>query len=142
VLRGTWGLSRQALLGEVDAIHICKPHPHNGLAALLGRLARGRRLYLDCDDYEAESNRYGHGWQKQVVAFWEDRLPRFARGITVNTRFTQQRLERLGFRRSGSSMFRTDRPGALLERRSSSSCSPMCAAWPGRAAGGPVRGQS
>jgi glycosyltransferase involved in cell wall biosynthesis len=97
VLRGTWGLSWRALLAQVDAIHVCKPHPMNGLAGLLGRGLRGRRLYLDCDDYEAESNRYGSDWQKRVVACWEDGYPRFARGITVNTRFTQRRLEALGY---------------------------------------------
>ncbi len=103
VMQGTWGLSWQALLGDADAIHICKPHPMNGLAGLLGRSLRGRRLYLDCDDFEAESNRYSSNqpgrwnWQKRVVAYWEDGLPRFAQGITVNTRFTQRRLERLGY---------------------------------------------
>jgi glycosyltransferase involved in cell wall biosynthesis len=97
VARGTWGLALQALLTEADAVHVCKPHPMNGLAGLLAQALRDRRLYLDCDDYEAESNRYGGNWQRQVVASWEDHLPRFARGITVNTRFTQQRLEALGY---------------------------------------------
>ena len=97
VARGTWGLTWRALLAHADAIHVCKPHPMNGLAGLSGRWLRGRRLYLDCDDYEAESNRYGSQWQKRVVARWENSLPRHARGITVNTRFTQRRLEALGF---------------------------------------------
>jgi glycosyltransferase involved in cell wall biosynthesis len=97
VLRGTWGLGWQALLAEADVIHVGKPHPMNGLPGLMGKWGCHRHLYLDCDDYEAESNRYTFGWQKWVVAFWEDRLPRFARGITTNTRFTQQRLERLGY---------------------------------------------
>ena len=95
VARGTWGLTWRALLDGADAIHICKPHPMNGLAGLAGRCL-GRRLYLDCDDYEAESNRYSSRWQKRVVAGWEDCLPRRARGITVNTRFMQQRLEASG----------------------------------------------
>jgi glycosyltransferase involved in cell wall biosynthesis len=97
VVRGTWGLAWRALLAEADAVHVCKPHPMNGLAGLLAKGLRGRRLYLDCDDYEAESNRYGGTWQKRVVAFCEDRLPRAARAITVNTRFTQRRLEALGY---------------------------------------------
>lgn len=96
VARGTAGLSWQALLAGVDAIHLCKPHPMNGLAGLLGHWLRGRRLYLDCDDYEAESNRTGGGWQKRMLAFWEDRLPGSARGITTNTRFTAERLVALG----------------------------------------------
>jgi glycosyltransferase involved in cell wall biosynthesis len=97
VVRATWGLTWQSLLSDSDTIHLCKPHPMNGLAWLLSHWLRGRQLYLDCDDYEAESNRYSGDWEKRVVTFWEDRLPRFARGITVNTRFTQRRLESLGY---------------------------------------------
>jgi len=66
------------------------------MAGLSAHWLRGRRLYLDCDDYEAESNRYSSQWQKRVVARWENSLPRHVRGITVNTRFTQRRLEASG----------------------------------------------
>jgi glycosyltransferase involved in cell wall biosynthesis len=69
----------------------------NGMAALLARWFRGRRLYLDCDDYEAESNRYSSSWQRDMVVRWEDGFPRFARGVTTNTRFSQKRLEQLGY---------------------------------------------
>jgi glycosyltransferase involved in cell wall biosynthesis len=97
VMQATWGLTWQALLSDFDAIHLCKPHPMNGLAGLLGHWLRGRQLYLDCDDFEAESNRYSSKWQKRMVVFWEDRLPHLAKSITVNTRFTQKRLESLGY---------------------------------------------
>jgi glycosyltransferase involved in cell wall biosynthesis len=97
VLWGTAGLSWEAMLREADAIHVCKPHPMNGLAGLSGRWLRRRRLYLDCDDYEAESNRYSSPWQREIVKRCEDGYPRFARGVTTNTRFTQRRLERLGY---------------------------------------------
>lgn len=97
VARGTAGLVLPALFAHADVIHLGKPHPMNGLAGLLGKWLRGRRLYLDCDDYEAESNRLGGTWQKRVLSMWEDGLPRFAQGITVNTRFTQQRIEALGY---------------------------------------------
>jgi glycosyltransferase involved in cell wall biosynthesis len=90
-------LSWQALLSKTDVIHVGKPHPINGLAAVGARLLRGRDLYVDCDDYEAESNRFAGRWQKAAVAVWEDKLPRLARGMTVNTRFTQQRYADLGF---------------------------------------------
>jgi len=90
-------LSWQALLSETDIIHVGKPHPINGVAAVAARLLRGRKLYVDCDDYEAESNRFAGRWQKVLVALWEDKLPRLARGLTVNTRFTQERYARLGF---------------------------------------------
>ena len=104
----TFGLARVALasslrmgfrtlLTETDVIHLGKPHPINGVAALGTRFWRGKRLYLDCDDYEAESNRFSGRWQKAVVALFEDNLPRFVSGMTVNTRFTQERNVALGF---------------------------------------------
>ncbi|HSJ53621.1 MAG TPA: glycosyltransferase family 4 protein [Anaerolineae bacterium] len=80
-----------------DLVHVGKPQPVNGLAALLGaRLLRGRDLYLDCDDYEAESNRFAHAWLRRTVILFEDGLPRFATGLTVNTRFAQERYAGLG----------------------------------------------
>ncbi len=90
-------MSYRTLLTETDIIHLGKPHPMNGVAALGAKLLRGKRLYLDCDDYEAESNRFSGRWQRAVVALFEDNLPRFASGMTVNTRFTQARNIALGF---------------------------------------------
>jgi glycosyltransferase involved in cell wall biosynthesis len=101
LLRVAWSsslhMSVQALLDETDIIHVGKPHPINGLAAIGARFLRGRGLYVDCDDYEAESNRFSGRWQKAMVALWEDKLPRLAKGMTVNTHFTQQRYIALGF---------------------------------------------
>lgn len=96
VMRATWGLAQRAVGEGADVVHVGKPHPMNGLAGLLAQKLRKCRLYLDCDDYEAGSNRFSADWQKQVVTMWEDRLPRHARGVTTNTRFTQKRLEGLG----------------------------------------------
>ena len=93
---GTWHLMRAALRTPADVIHIAKPHPMNGIAGLAARWLRGRRLYLDCDDYEAESNRFGGTWQRQGVVFFEDRLPAQMRGVTTNTRFMEKRLRALG----------------------------------------------
>jgi len=90
-------MSVRALLAETDVIHLGKPHPINGVAALAAKFWRGKRLYLDCDDYEADSNRFSGRWQRAVVALFEDGLPRFASGMTVNTRFTQERNAALGF---------------------------------------------
>jgi glycosyltransferase involved in cell wall biosynthesis len=90
-------MSFRTLLTETDVIHLAKPHPINGVAALVIRFLRGTRLYLDCDDYEAESNRFSGRWQRAVVTLFEDNLPRFVSGMTVNTRFTQERNVALGF---------------------------------------------
>jgi glycosyltransferase involved in cell wall biosynthesis len=91
----TWRLSWAALQTPSDVYHLGKPHPMNGIAgAILCGL--GRRVYLDCDDYEAASNRFGGRWQRRIVAWFEDRLPRIAAGVTTNTCFLAQRLEGLG----------------------------------------------
>ena len=92
-------LARVALSRRVDAIHIAKPHPMNGLAGWLGARLRHAKLYLDCDDYEAVSNNFGSAWQQAVVQGWEDRLPKIVRGVTVNTTFLRERCQRLGVSR-------------------------------------------
>ncbi|GAB4204419.1 MAG: glycosyltransferase [Roseiflexaceae bacterium] len=76
---------------DADALHVCKPQPINGLAGLLAARLTNRRLFVDCDDYEAGGNRFGAAWQRRMVQLWEDGLPRRAAGVTVNTRFLEQR---------------------------------------------------
>jgi len=56
-LLATWALSRAALSESVDIIQVCKPQPMNSIAGLLARSIRGGVLCVDCDDYEAASNR-------------------------------------------------------------------------------------
>jgi glycosyltransferase involved in cell wall biosynthesis len=95
-LLATLSLLRAALEFESDALHICKPQPMNGLAGLIAVRRLGCPLYVDCDDYEAGGNRFGAGWQRGLVRFWEDQLPRCAAAVTVNTRFLQRRCADLG----------------------------------------------
>ena len=95
-LLATLALLRMALEFETDALHVCKPQPMNGLAGLLAARRLGCPLYVDCDDYEAGGNRFGAGWQRGLVRFCEDHLPRRAAGVTVNTRFLQRRCADLG----------------------------------------------
>jgi glycosyltransferase involved in cell wall biosynthesis len=93
----TWQLAKAALASQVDLYHLGKPHPMNGVAVLLPALLRRRRVYLDCDDYEAASNYFNHGWQRAGVAHFENQLPRISTGITANTRFTVARLVGSGY---------------------------------------------
>jgi len=93
---GTWRLTQAALQVPADVIHLAKPHPMNGMAGLAACRLRGKYLYLDCDDYEAESNYFNGKWQQQGVIFFEDRLPLQAHGVTTNTYFMAQRLQGLG----------------------------------------------
>ncbi len=92
----TWRLLAAALRTPSDVYHVGKPHPMNGMAAWLASRLRGRRLYVDCDDYEAGSSRFSGRWQRWLVAFYEDWLPRVAAGVTTNTYFTRDRLLSLG----------------------------------------------
>jgi glycosyltransferase involved in cell wall biosynthesis len=47
---------------------------------------------VDCDDYEAESNRYSGLWQKRIVALFEKNVPRKGHLITTNTYFMRDKL--------------------------------------------------
>lgn len=93
--RATWRLTWFALRNPSDVYHLGKAQPMNGVAGFVLR-GLGRRVYLDCDDYEAASNRFSGEWQRRIVAWFEDHLPKIAAGITVNTHFLARRLEGLG----------------------------------------------
>ena len=96
-MQATWQLWRAAISVPCDVYHLGKPHPMNGLAVLGAHLLRRKPVYLDCDDYEAASNRFAGRWQQQTVSWFEERLPRLATGITVNTRFMAQKLANGGY---------------------------------------------
>lgn len=80
---------------DADVIQLCKPQPISALAARLGR--RGRPIFCDCDDYEAATNRFSGEWQRHIVRYFEDGVISYARGLTVNTRFTLNRYIALGY---------------------------------------------
>ncbi len=80
---------------DADVIQLCKPQPISALAARLGR--RGRPIFCDCDDYEAATNRFSGEWQRRIVRHFEDGVISYARGLTVNTRFTRNRYIALGY---------------------------------------------
>jgi glycosyltransferase involved in cell wall biosynthesis len=93
-MASTLRLARAVAACDAEAIQLCKPQPINALAVRLGR--RGRPIYCDCDDYEAETNRFNGVWQRRVVRCFEDGVAGYAAGLTVNTRFTLQRYRDLG----------------------------------------------
>lgn len=99
-LRGAWALARATIAAKPNIVHVCKPQPINGLAGLIAARWLRCKLFVDCDDYEAEANRFSPGMggrvQKALVTYWEDTLPRLADGVTVNTHFLQQRNSALG----------------------------------------------
>lgn len=92
----TLGLARSALRQPFDIIHIGKPHPMNSVAGLLARYLRGRRVWLDVDDYEAATNTFSGAWQRHILSFFEDSVPRLVERITTHTEFLRRRLISLG----------------------------------------------
>ena len=94
-MNSTLQLAKALRKSDADIVQICKPHPMNVLAAHLG--ARGRPVFCDCDDYEAETNLFTNKWQKRTVQYFEDGIVDYVSGITVNTRFLFKRYEALGF---------------------------------------------
>ena len=77
---------------KADIVHICKPHPMNGIAGWLAHKLSGSQLWLDCDDYEAAAGRFSGRFQQKVVAWFEKTLPRLADHVTTNTHFMEQKL--------------------------------------------------
>lgn len=96
-LIGIIKLTAVAMAESADCVIIGKPHPMNGIAGLIIKLLRPHtRTILDIDDYEAGSNRFQFTWQKRLIAWFENTIPRFAQTITCNTYFNIYRLENQG----------------------------------------------
>lgn len=93
----TLRLTLAALHTPSDVIHVCKTQPMNGIAAWVVQALRRTPVYLDSDDYEAVNNRFSGRWQQRIVAWFEDWMPSFAKGITANTTFIAQRFQELGY---------------------------------------------
>jgi len=91
-MRAIWASTRASLSSPVDIIQVCKPHPMNSLAGLLVQWLRGGILCVDCDDYEAHSNRFGSRWQRRVVAYFEQYVPRLAQLVTTHTQYMRDNL--------------------------------------------------
>ena len=87
VILSTLRLTWHAFRTPSDLIIIGKAQPMNGLAGLLVHQLRRVPLWLDCDDYEAGSNRFAGRWQRWLVAWFEDHLPPWVEQVSVNTSF-------------------------------------------------------
>lgn len=94
--RAASALTNAATAIKPDILHICKPQPINGLAGWRAARALGLPFYVDCDDYEAGANRVNSGAQRAIIQWWEDHLPRHAKGVTVNTQFLFERVQAQG----------------------------------------------
>lgn len=85
-------LYREGVKENADLIFVGKPHPMNGLAGLWLTRREDLPLIVDCDDYESESNRTNAKWQKKVLAYFENLLPKKANLVTTNTYFMRDHL--------------------------------------------------
>jgi len=95
-VQAAWALTRAALSIQSDILHVGKPQPMNGLAGMIAKALRGRVLFVDCDDLEAATNRFAKGWQRQVVSFFERRVPLQADHVTTHNHVLQEQLLGLG----------------------------------------------
>jgi glycosyltransferase involved in cell wall biosynthesis len=64
----------------------------NSLGGLTGKYLAGKRVFVDCDDYEAAIGHFESTWQQKVVRFFEEWTPHQVDGVTTHTDFNRQRL--------------------------------------------------
>lgn len=95
-VQATWALIHIALQTRADIVHVNKPHPMNSLAGLAAKTLHRCPLVLDCSDYEAGTNFFTRAWQKRIVAWFEDQMPRHADALTAHAAFIRERLLSLG----------------------------------------------
>lgn len=95
-LAATDALFNEAMKESPDIVFVGKPHPMNGLAGYKVARKKSVPLIVDCDDYEAESNRIGFPLQKTILKFFENSLPKKADLVTTNTYFNKERMKKLG----------------------------------------------
>jgi len=88
--------ARAVMTTPADIIYICKPHPMNSMAGIVGKLLRRHKLFLDCDDYEAAIGHFTRNWQRQGIAMFEKFMPSQANLITTNTFFMRDKLRSWG----------------------------------------------
>lgn len=96
VLFSTFNMCLKGLILKSDIIYVFKPQPINGTAAFITKILKGKTLIVDCDDYEAKSNRFSSFIDKYAFIFFEDNLPKFADKVTIHNHFLINRYKNLG----------------------------------------------
>lgn len=91
-IKATFALYREGSKQDADLIFVGKPHPMNGLAGYWLSRRKKQPLVVDCDDYEAESNRTKSKWQNKTLEIFEKNLPGKADLVTTNTYFMRDKL--------------------------------------------------
>lgn len=94
-LAATSRLAQATIRSQAEIVQLCKAQPFNAMAARLAR--RGRPIYCDSDDYEAEANRFSGAWQRRIVRYFEDSVTGYCAALSTNTTFTMARYATLGY---------------------------------------------
>ena len=90
-------LTLAALQTPCDIVQICKAQPMNGISAWVLYILKRKPIFLDGDDLEAVNNRFSNQWQQKIVAWFENWIPSFVDGITVNSNFIKNHFIALGY---------------------------------------------
>lgn len=93
---GWWGMMVQSIRLRADIYHIGKPHPQNSVAGFIAARFGRHPLFLDYDDLEVEINRTSNAWQRRVLGWLENNVPRWVDGVTVHSQFLADRLVGMG----------------------------------------------
>ncbi|MBU2633612.1 MAG: glycosyltransferase family 4 protein [Nanoarchaeota archaeon] len=97
VFLSTLKMCLKSLSLKSDVIYLFKPQPINGTAALLTKLLKRKKLFVDCDDYEALSNKLSK-LEKAAFMLFEDKLPKLADKVTIHNSFLKERYQNLGIK--------------------------------------------
>ncbi|MAF50514.1 MAG: hypothetical protein CMH64_00310 [Nanoarchaeota archaeon] len=95
VFVSTFRMCLKGLALKSDVLYVFKPQPINGIPALIVKFLKRKKLFVDCDDYEAYSNKLSK-FEKILFVLFENYLPKFADKITTHNLFLRNRYEKLG----------------------------------------------
>jgi len=76
---------------NADLLFVGKPHPMNTLPAFFLRLFNNKKIWVDCDDYEAATNRFQKKWQYTIISSVERYFVPRGNYISANTQFMVQK---------------------------------------------------
>jgi glycosyltransferase involved in cell wall biosynthesis len=81
---------------NADIYIVGKPHPMNGIAGVFCKNFLRKFLIVDCDDDESNSGNFQNIFQRKLIHFFENFIPKFAHLVTTNTKYTQERVINTG----------------------------------------------
>lgn len=88
-----------------NIIHLSKPLPFGAVSVLIIKFFSGKKFVLDLDDLEgiggfATINQKGKTFNKLVISFFEEFMPKKADAVTVVSKFLERKVELLDINRN------------------------------------------